>query len=339
VLGRSIFTLSLVSAGGTRELTSLTVEASRGLPSQGIYRVAPGGERLAWIDGAVLRVLDAGGQRRSFGRRVTMFRFAPDGGQLAYLDDKDVVLADLKTGERRTLGAVTAQVMSWMDWIRGGPIVVGRTREEKRTITWFPLAGTPRVLASRPEFIFLVAAAPSSTRVVWFTEGKIFAVDAASPEPPRVLDDGRRRYGRAITAELAPDGSGATWSDENGVHRIDVTTGQVTLVNRLNAQSLWYAEDGALAYSSFDNAFYRRGDEVKRFGVRPWIHGLRFRRDAPGLLVVTDHDVMAWDPVADTRQRLAHAGGRLVDGDAFRGGVVTLTTRSDPSDPVRQGRH
>jgi hypothetical protein len=65
------------------------------------------------------------------------------------------------------------------------------------------------------------------------------------------------------------------------------------------------------------------------------VHGLRFRRDVPGLLVVKKDELLAWDPDAGTLDSLARADG-LVDADIFRGGIVTLVAKPDPSDPPRR---
>jgi hypothetical protein len=332
VLGRSTFTLRL----GTRVLTARTIAAAGHLPSQGIYRVAPGGERLAWLDGGVLRVIDAAASERAFGQSVSMFRFAPDGGQLAFVDRDSVVLADVKSGERRVLGAVDAQYFLWMEWVRGGPIVVARSKAGPRTITWFPTSGVPRLVVTQPEHIERAVGTPASTTIVWLTGRGIFTADVTAGNARRLSDEPATEL---ITAEMSPDGREVTWSYDAGMKRIDVASGRVSRVGRVHASSLWYGTDGALAYSWLDNAFVRRGDDVKkllpRSNIEARVHGLRFRRDAPGLLVVEKDELLAWDPDAGKLERLARADG-LVDADLFRGGVVTLVSTPDPADPPRQ---
>lgn len=64
------------------------------------------------------------------------------------------------------------------------------------------------------------------------------------------------------------------------------------------------------------------------------IGGVRFRRDAPGLLVVDKDELVAWDPDRGAVERVTRADG-LVDGDLSRGGVVTPTSEPDPADPRR----
>lgn len=340
MLGRSIFTLRLVTPHGTRELTSKAVPAGGHLPSQGIYRVGPGGERLAWLAGTVMHVLDSDGRERTFGQLVRMFRFAPDGKQIAYVESSAIVLADLSTGALRTLGSIDAQYFLWMGWIRGGPFVVARTPAGPRTITYFPLDGAPRLVATRPEHIERAVGTPSSTRLIWFTESGIFTGDAAAGEPRRLADSPWRDV---TTAEMAPDASEAAWSDSNGLYRVDAASGKVTRVAQLPATSLWYSPDGSeLAYGWYSNAFVRRSEEVKRLLPHPVdkirIGGVRFRRDAPGLLVLKNDDLLAWDPDRGAApERVAHAAG-LVDADLFRGGVVMVVARPDAKDPPRQRR-
>src|SRR5262249_49875453 len=142
-----------------------------------------------------------------------------------------------------------------------------------------------------------------------------------------------------ITAEMSPDGNEATWSYNYGMKRVDVATGKVTRVGHVHASSLWYRDDGALAYAGLDNAFVRRGEALVRFlpgsNDAAGIAGVRPRRDAAGLLVVKKGELLAWDPDGGKIERLARAEG-LVDADVWKGGVVTLVSRPDPTDPPHQ---
>ena len=332
MLGRSIFTLRL----GARVLTTRTVPGFGRLPSQGIYRVSPDGGRLAWLDGGRLHVLDGAGHERVVGAAVSMFRFSPDGATLALVDGHDVVLAEVASGERRTLGTVDAMFFLWIEWVRGGPIVVARSHAGPRTITYFPTEGAPRLVATRPEHIVRAVGTPSSTTIVWFTGRGIFAADVAGGGVRRLSPDDAAA--QLITAEMSPDGREVTWSYDLGMKRIDIASGRISRVGGVSATSVWYGPDGALAYARFDNAFLRRGAAVARLLRRPHadarIGGVRFRCDAPGLLVVDHDELVAWDPDRGAVERVTRADG-LVDGDLFRGGVVTLTSQPDPADPRR----
>jgi len=349
VLGRSIFTLRVTTARGARDLMTWPVAGGARLPSQGIYRVAPGGERLAWLDGRVLRVLDADGRERKLAEHVSMFRFAPDGKQLVFLERGAVVLADPATGARRTLGSIDAQFFIWMEWIRGGVVVAAREKTgEARTITYFPVAvdgavdgaadAKPRLVARHDFHIHRVTGTPSSTRLVWFTAHGIFGGDALAGEP-RLLDGSYNFDRYLLNAELAPDASEAVWTDDFGLHRIDATSGRVATIARAPMQSLWYSADGReLAYADQSNAFVRRGDRVTRMLAHTdWGAGVgtaRYRRDAPGLLVIRNGEALAWNPDGGARERLARATG-VVDADTFRGGMVLIVARPDPKDPPR----
>jgi hypothetical protein len=335
LLGRSIITLKL----GTRVLTSRVVAADRQLPSQGIYRVSTDGQRLAWLDGAVLHLLEATGREQQFGNRVRMFRLSPDGAALAYVDGGDMVLADLAAGTRRSLGSISAAYFLGIEWIEGGPIVVARTHEGPRTITYFPVAAPPRLIARQPEHIERAVGTPSSTRVVWFTGRGVFSADAKAGEVRQLSAAPINGF---ITGEMAPDGSSAAWSENYAMKRIELATGKVTRINALSATSLWYGDDGALAYSWYDNAFYRQGEEVKRLfthaNYEAHIGGVRFRHGAAGLLVVEKSEAVAWNPADGSITRVVSLDG-LVDADEFAGGVVTLVSRPDQKDPPRPSAH
>src|SRR5260370_24143344 len=115
--------------------------------------------------------------------------------------------------------------------------------------------------------------------------------------------------------------------------RVSATRGVVRRINRLQASSVWYGPDGTLAYAWAGNAFFRRGEEVKRLlphtDFDANIRGLRFRRDGPGLLVLKKDELLAWDPDRGTLDRIARAP-RAVDAALFRGRIPMLLSRPDP---------
>jgi hypothetical protein len=265
-----------------------------------------------------------------------MFRFAPDGKQIAYVDRSALVLAELSSGTQRTLGSIDAQNFLWMEWVRGGPVLAARMRTGPRTITFFPVEGAPRLVARHTEHIYRVVGTPSSMKLVWFTERGIFTGDAGSSEPRQLSN---YVVYALSTAEMAPNGSEAAWSDDRGMRRIDVSTGKLTRLGHVRASSLWYASDGAmLAYAGYANAYVRHGDEVKRLLPKSdgEIRALRFRRGAAGLLVVKRDDLLAWDPDRNSLERITHAD-YMIDGDMFRGGVVVMVSHPDPRNPPREG--
>jgi hypothetical protein len=198
--------------------------------------------------------------------------------------------------------------------------------------------GTPRLVARHNFHIHRVVGTPSSTRLVWFTARGIFGGDALAGEP-RLLDATYNFNRHLVTAELAPDASEAVWADDLGLHRVDASSGRVSTIARAPMQSLWYSPDGReLAYADQTNAFVRRGEHVTRMLARSdygaGVGTARYRRDAPGLLVIKDGEALAWNPDAGTRERLARSTG-VVDADTFRGGMVMIVARPDPRDPPR----
>lgn len=105
VRGRRIESLQLLGPGGrARTLASWIVRADGGRAAQALYRVAPGGERFAWLMGGQLHLVEADGSSRIVGRGVSVFRFAPSGSQLAVVEHDRLLLLDVATPARRELG-------------------------------------------------------------------------------------------------------------------------------------------------------------------------------------------------------------------------------------------
>ena len=331
--GRRIESMELISPAGRRTLASWNVDIHDSREAQSVYQVAPGGDYLALLTGGELKLFDAAGKSRRAGREVTLFRFAPSGSSLAMVAGGQVEVIDLATWAHRRLGSAPGAVL--MEWVAGGVVIRGG----HHAITYYPLDGTPHLVATEAAHVERLMGASHGTRVAWFTMSGLFLADVADSSQPRQLTGGVESL---ITAEMAPDGSHVVYA-ANSLHQVDAD-GTNRRLSPGMMFSLWFSPDGGeLAYSWGANAAIRQGETARTFMKRGVpnhdIESVRFRRDASGMLVLRGRDVLSWDPDSGRHQLLARVAGesdaKVLDADVFRAGVVAWISRPDPTDPPR----
>jgi hypothetical protein len=323
------------------------------VPTRWIYRVAPGGQWLAYEGPRGLHLHPAVGSELIV-EQPRDFAFSPDGRWLAVVtavpgdgsERSDLVLIDLTSRARRNLGHLHA--FFGMAWTTLGVVIKQHTVHRvfvrpaydalTYVLTLFPLSGVPRHIywddTASSNFEFATAA--RGHRVLVFGH-ETREVDLDDPiQPPRTLA-GARGFDHVGNAEMAADGSVALfaaddrWSgvpnDASGLFFVDGTSTR-RIGDRVD--DLWFADDGsALLWSADGRAYFGDRDGWKELSLgsaaAKAINSVRFRRDARGLILVAENRVLALEPGHDQPRLLyAHpaAQERVLVAESFAGGIV-----------------
>ena len=337
------YTLALRAHDAERALFELP-RVSGTLLSQSEFRAAPGGARLAWLEGqsdgtnhSTLHVM-ADGSGELTVPDVRLFRFSPDGTQLAAVvttapQQSELVVVDLASDERRSLGALRSPFQ--LEWSAGAVMVLSMMRGAAvhDQLERIALDGE-RLHLLNEHCIDELAVAARASRAIYLTS---CGSDSVSMTPHLVLANfatgSRRRIdlpGRESidNLEISPDGKRAAWAIDRDVYLVD-GKGPVARIahERSNVHSLWFSDDGKqLLWASSDRVVLRH--EHAESSLAAAVRSVRFRRDGAGVLIATDHEVFAWDPATGKRRSFGRTDATVEAADSFAGGVVTLTSVS-----------
>lgn len=324
------------------ELTRRAEEASR-LPrgatvfTQRLFVASPRGRYLAYADGTSrqLRVRDRRGRERvvehAAGRDA---RFSADERFLATLrvstthrNGTDLVLLDLATGAARVLTAGLDHPQ-WIEWIAGG-VVVSHLDGTDTALSYAPLDGELRRLATSPTLQARFTAARRGTRVLYLDGQRVFVTDIGATAHARVVGE---LEAAADNLEMAPDGSQAALVAGAAIHRwVAGQDGVSLLVRSTPHHTVWYSADSRqLAYASNRRvAVIANGRSYSLVEDTAEVHSMRFRPRGGGLVIATGNQAFVWDPVTDRRTQLARASaGETIDvADVYDGGAVTWRHR------------
>ncbi|HUS68259.1 MAG TPA: hypothetical protein VMZ28_27180 [Kofleriaceae bacterium] len=308
--------------------------------TQRVFLASPRGRYLAYADfhTGELRVLEHRGVRqRPLQRTITAVRgrdarFSADERLLATLRDSDthangtdLVLMDLATGETRVLAAGLDHP-GWIEWVASG-VVVSHLDAADTALTYVPLEGAPRRIATAPDLRMRFSAARRGHRVVYLVGRRVHVADARRGEA-RELGELPEEV---VNLEMAPDGSEAALVTASEIHRVDGDR-LAFLVGSGAHHTVWYSADSRLlAYAS------ERGVSVIDRGRRSYhidaalgspVRGARFRAGG-GLVIAAGNQAFVWNPARGTRKVLARAEpGETIDAaDVYAGGLVTWRHR------------
>jgi hypothetical protein len=340
------YELALIAAGAPTRLLTRMRFRGKTVPSQTVYRVAPGGRWLAFRESDRLRLLDAAAHEWELAPAFEDFRFSADGRWLAVAtrtssDDTgryderragELVFVELggKAPVARRRFALSG--MQRIEWSAAGVVVhhvrlpQGGLVEDELMLV--PLDGEPRSIYHGSFDRFTSAA--RGARVLVFTSNQILDFDLAHPDAPA-----KRSPGEYVieNVEMAADGSAALFV---GWTRYGPSAafllGREGPVRKLfsgTVSSVWSADDGA--------RFVWRAADGVHLGERDFpvvqpaaslyasLPSVRFRRDAPGLIAVREKQVVAWDADGKNEKVLwqpKDPAAQLLGADHFAGGLV-----------------
>lgn len=298
-------------------------------PSQRQLQVSPTGRHVAWRGQGVLHLRDLAG----FTREIADFqgedvRFSPDGRHLAVVlgsgPGAHLAVLDLEQGQDRDFGAVP--YARWLEWTRKG-VAVLHAGGAGQLVTLQTLAGPHWTLASVPPDVARLVAAGQGSRIAWFQStdetSVAWQVDGDRPgEPARVLWSVQ---GHVQNAEMSPDGAELAVVTTQGLFVAQGGRAPERLDLAGDVRSLWYAQDGSLAWANPNHAMLRHGRTLHRLDVPDGdIATLRLVRGGDGLLLVRSRSVQRWLPTTGTVQTLRSLAGRgaLLYADLFAGRVL-----------------
>jgi dipeptidyl aminopeptidase/acylaminoacyl peptidase len=305
------------------------------VPSQRRFLVSPDGRHLAYASQAdgKLRVRGVAGPEITIERvQGRDARFSADGRYLAAVVSArvgrsyrpGVAILDLGTGARRVL--FTAAYAIWIEWVRDGIVALHRAPGAiAHNLTFLPLTGEPRSLATAPHIERFTAAARAG-RVVYFAAGEAYSIEIGPfTAAPRRLGP---TPGRVENAEMSPDGRRVAFATAQGLWVIDREAAPRLFDATPGVHAVWFSRDGRrLAYASRQKAVVLDGS--RRYELpTPWgLETMRFRAGTGALVVVQLDEVLLWHPGREPR-RIAKVPGsvHLQGADLFAGQVVLWTS-------------
>lgn len=313
------------------------------LPTQRRYQVSPDARALAYAvpstgelrlsrrDGAEL-VIPGVGERD--------LRFSPDGRLLAVVTGGHPA-SPIRRIETRTLAMDTwAELLEpvWIEYCAEGLVVMhAEGGGHGHSLTLLPWSGAPRRLADigwSGRFV----TAKAGTRVIYFVDDQLWSLDAARPDPPRLVAHTRIPV---RNAEMSPDGRRVACATDTALLLMEGDAAPATLDEQPNIHSVWFSRDGAaLTWASPLDATFRRGDELRRLKAqRGDLATLRFVQAGEGLVVTRGREVLLWTPALDREEEITRVEGdvSLLGADLCAAGVVLwLGTPWEERFPIRQ---
>ncbi|HEV8325221.1 MAG TPA: hypothetical protein VG389_26630, partial [Myxococcota bacterium] len=257
--------------------------------------------------------------------------------------EMDVDVFDLASGTGRTLGRFST--VESLEWLRDGLVVqhtvdtaegVADEAGELHTVaelTYVPLAGASRLLWSGERLDGPIAAASRGGRVTFFAGGKVLSADALRPGSVPLVHGSY--LGEVRNVEVSPFGGRAAFVTWDGVYVVEGDGAPREIDALGGVHTIWFSDDGAaLAYASPARAVFVTRDTVAYLDATALdLRALRFRRDAPGLLVSFQHELVAWDPTTGTKKVLAtvKAPEDLEGADVYTGGKLLWRSKLEAS--------
>lgn len=335
-----IYKLSLVRPDhDPTVLAELRFDEEQTVPSQQMYRVAPGGRWLAYASRhGQLRLRDVEGHDTAVAGGFIDFRFSADGRWLAVAGrapgDSDLILFDLSGSKpvARSLGSLPW--ITRIEWSADG-IVVEQLRITNRLEQRLRLVSTTGEYHVVYEGGFdAFASAARGHRAIVVSFGDVREFDLAKPEqPPRVTaTDLVGRIDQKLTyAEMSADGEQVLLATDRELFAVD-RNGRTRRVSAQHVTAIWPADDGGRMVWLDDAGMHVGGaDAPTRLSGR--FTSVRFRRDQPGLIGVLRGNALLWDSEGQNPRSVWRAqDAELVGADAFAGGVVVWTATTAPFD-------
>jgi hypothetical protein len=319
-----------------RELTRLRDERwADALPSQRRFQVSPDARILAYTrpDTGALEIVRRDGRATSIAHvREGDVRFSPDGKVLVALrggyGPQLVTRVDLGRFDAGTWAELRNP--SWVEFCAAGAVVLHHhDNNREQCLTLLPWdGGAPQTLVQTGWGLTRFTVAKAGTRIVYFHQGNIHALDRPGAAPERL---GLVPGVIVQNAEMSPDGRTVAFASSYGLHVIEGDAVVLRSQADEEVHSIWFSRDGsALAWASRDRAVFRKNGEERVLAAEEGapIVAMRFLQASPGLVVTRGREVLHWNPEQDAVETITalDADGReLIGADVFDGGIVLWT--------------
>jgi hypothetical protein len=327
-----------------RELARLRDERwADALPSQRRFQVSPDARILAYTrpDTGALEIVRRDGRATSVAHvREGDVRFSPDGKVLVALrggyGPQLVTRVDLARFDANTWAELRNP--SWVEFCAAGAVVLHHHEDNRsQCLTLLPWdGGAPQQLVKTEWGLTRFTVAKAGTRIVYFHQGNILALDRPGAAPERLgLVPGIIVH----NAEMSPDGRTVAFASSHGLFVIEGDAVVLRSQADEDVHSIWFSCDGsALAWAGPNRAVFRKDGKERELAAEGTpIAAMRFLQASPGLIVTRGREVLHWNPEQDTVEAISALdddGRELIGADIFDGGIVLWTAT-----PWEQARH